>query len=799
MLKNYFKIAWRNIIKNRFYSSVNIIGLSTGIAFTLLMGAYVWSEMQVNAKLKNEDRQYILQSKWKDPNEGIQLTTLGPLAKALKENYPDLIANYYRWDGITSNISNGDKIFREGIQMGDSTMLKMYGFSLLYGNAETALNEPFKVVITTDEAIKYFGKTDVTGQTITIENFSGSKHGFMITGVLNKPSKNSVTWVNDANNNNIFISTANLDFFGRNMSWQNPSIVSYVELREGVNASDLEKPIANLMKRDAPPQFASDLKPYLVSLKDYYYSANNGLVKKLLFALSGIAFFILLMAIINFINMSVSRSTTRMREIGIRKVLGGLKRQLIFQFLIESIILVSIAMLFALLLYALVKNLFSSILGNEIPSLNQFPAYFYIFPLALILIIGFIAGIYPAFVLSSIKSVESLKGKLSSIKENVLLRKSLVAFQFATASIAFIGAIIISKQINLFLSKDLGYDKNYIITAQVPRDWSQEGVDRMIAKRNEFESVPGVQSVALSYEIPNGNNMGQSYIYKQGSGAEQAIPMQLLMTDENYLGVYHIPLETGSAFEGNRLDSGKIIMNEAAVHSLGWKNTGDAIGQQIRLKGDPTVFTVKGVTNDFHFTTMQQKVAPIIMFNVQFTNVYRYLSFKINPGDVSGTINTLQKKWSSLMPGTPFGYSFMDETLAKLYKTEIQLKKAAYTATTLALIIVLLGVLGLISLSVQKRTREIGIRKVLGSSVTGIMTLFMKEFLPVILISAIVACPIAYMIMHFWLQEYAYRIQITPVPFEISVFVLGFVTAILIGVQTIKSALANPVKSLRTE
>src|SRR6476659_2508734 len=225
MIKNYFKIAWRNIIKSGFYSSVNIIGLSTGIAFTLLVGAYVWNELQVNTKLKNASDQYILQSRWKDNNQGIELTTLGPLAKALRENYPGLVANYYRWDGITSNVSKGDKSFREGLQICDSTMLAMYGFSLVHGDAKTAFRGPFSVIITADKALKYFGKTDVVGQTLTIENFSGSKHDFMITGVLQKPSKNSVTYVNDENDNQVYISSNNLNYFGRNMDWANPYIV----------------------------------------------------------------------------------------------------------------------------------------------------------------------------------------------------------------------------------------------------------------------------------------------------------------------------------------------------------------------------------------------------------------------------------------------------------------------------------------------------------------------------------------------------------------------------------------------
>ncbi|MEO8862061.1 MAG: ABC transporter permease [Ginsengibacter sp.] len=799
MIKNYFKIAWRNIVKNPFYSVINIIGLSTGIAFTLLISAYVWSQLQVNKNLKNADRQYIIQSKWKNPNEGNDFTTLGQLPKALRESFPDLVANYYRWDGITSNVSKGNKAFRDDIAICDSTMLNMYGFTLLHGNAATALSEPYSVVMTQDRAIKYFDKTDVIGQTVTIENFSGSKHDFIVTGVLNNYTTNSVTGLIDGYPNHFFVSTSNLDFFGRNMAWPNPHIAGFIELQKGINPAELEKPIAQLLKLNAPPYFVSDMKPHLVSLKGYYLHANNGLVTKMLYALSAIALFILIMAVINFINMSVGSAASRMKEIGIRKVLGGMKKQLIFQFLIESIIIVLIATLFSFVIYVSSQNFFSNILGKPIPSLNSFPSYFLAFPLLFIILIGIISGIYPAFFLSSLKSIESLKGKMNSVKDRVLLRKSLMAFQFCTAAIAFIGAIIISKQINLFLNGDLGYNKDYILSAQLPRNWTREGVDKMETIRDEFATMPSVKDVSLSFEIPDGNNSNQVPIFKFGSDSSQSISAGILEHDENYLSLYKIPLLAGSPFKGHRLDSLKVILNETAVKALGWKDPNEAIGQQVKIPGNPDIYTISGVTHDFHFGSMQTKMAPIIMFNLQYDFIYRFLSFKIKPTNVIATVAALQKKWSSLLPGTPFEYKFMDETLAKMYQSEIQLKKASYAASTLALIIVLLGVIGLISLSIQKRTKEIGIRKVLGSSVFGIVSLFIKEFLLTILIGGIIAAPLAYIIMHNWLQNYAYRINITPEPFIISIFVLGLITGLIICIQTIKTALANPVDSLRSE
>lgn len=801
MLKNYFKIAWRNITKHRFYSVVNVAGLFAGITFTLLIGAYIWQELQVNRKLKNYKQQYILTTISKDPNIGYELATFGPIAKRLKEDYPNLVSDYYRWDGITSVVSKGDKHFREGLQIGDSTLLKMYGFELLHGDANTALLNPFSVVISQDKAIKYFGKTDVIGEPINIQSFSGGTHDFIISGVLKEIPDNSVTHLATDYPNYFFIPLNTLSFFGRREldSWGNMFVASYVQLKEGVTAKDIEKPIQQLVQQNADETLKKVVTVKPVLLYDYYLQKDKGLVTRMLYTLSFVGLFILLMAIVNFINITISRSSARMREIGIRKVLGGVRTQLIFQFLTESLILVSIATALALGGYVLCKPIFAQLVGKEIPSLSSFPVYFILIPIVIITMVGLLAGLYPAFVLSSLKSVDSLKGKLKTVKENMLLRKSLIGFQFSLAIIVLTAAFIVTQQVALFFSQQLGYDKEYVVTAQAPRDWTREGVKKMLTIRNEFASLPQVSNVSLSFEIPDGNNGGQVPVYKFGADSTTASYTQLLRTDENYLTSYRIPLRAGSFFENNGLDSGQIVMNEKAALLLGYKNTGEIIGQQIRVPGDPTIFPVKGVTNDFTFGSMQQPVAPTVFFNVRFSPVYRFLSFKLKPGNVSNAIAAIEKKWALLLPGSSFEYSFMDDTLKNLYKTEIQLKKASYTATILSLVIVLMGILGLVSLSIQKRTKEIGIRKVLGSSVSGIITLFMKEFLWVILIAGLIACPVAWFIMHGWLNDYAYRITLTATPFIISVAGLAFITAILIAVQIIKAGRDNPVKNLRTE
>ncbi|MEO6669527.1 MAG: ABC transporter permease [Ferruginibacter sp.] len=798
MFKNYLKIAWRNILKHKFHSFLNILGLSIGIAFTLLISAYVWSELKVNSSLNDLDNQYIIQSNWKDPDMGLNLTTIGPLGKALKENYPTLVANYYRWDGVTSTVSKDDKIFREGLQIGDSTLLTMYGFKLLYGDNMHALDEPFSVVITEDRAIKYFGRKDVLGETVTIESFSGSKHDFKITGILQTPDRNSVTRLNFQNDNQFYIPSSSAAYFSRSVdAWDNSSIVCYIQLQKGIKPQDLQGPMQKILRQRAPVQIADNMQPYLAPLKNYYLLQNKGVVKKMLYTVSLIALFILLMAIINFINVSIGKSSTRIKEIGVRKVMGGMRRQLIFQFLTESLVLVSFSMLLACCIYALANPFLSDILGKSIPALSDFPAYYLAAPLALVLIVGLLAGIYPAFILSALRAVDSVKGKVQSVNGNIFLRKGLVGFQFCSASIVLIAAIILSKQVSLFFSSDLGYNKDYVVSVLLPRDWSAAGVQRMRTVRDEFSKMPQVAAATLAWSVPDGIGSGSTLLYTDGKDASQAVPYESLIADEKYLDAFKIPLLAGRTFQ-NPSDSLTTVINTAAVTAMGLKRPDEAIGKRLNFAPDLSL-NIIGVIKDFHFGSMKDKIRPMIITHVNFDKVYRLLCFKMNPGNVGNNLELLRKKWATLLPGTSFEYKFMDDTLKQLYQSEIQLKKASQVATALALIIVVLGIIGLISLSIQKRTKEIGIRKVLGASVQNIAALFMKDFMPVILIGGIVSVPISWYIMQTWLNDYSYRVAITAQPFAISVIILGTLTTLLIVLQILKTAIQSPVKSLRTE
>jgi putative ABC transport system permease protein len=802
MLKNYIKIAWRNLWKHKIFSLINILGLSAGIAFTLLISAYIREGLQVNHGLKNADNQYIILSKWKDPNIGNETGSVPDLTKTLKTNYPGLVANYYNAAVAMTNVSKGNMHFREGLLVGDSTFLHMYGFKLLDGDAKTALQGPYSVVITGEIAKKYFGRTDVVGQSLSFEDYAGGKHDYMITGVLDELPENTITNLIGRDNLQFFINGSINKLFRNINGWDNTGATGYIELQKGADPKVAEKALLELLqKNETDEEIKNNLIPYLAPLKSYYLEANNGLVKKMIWTLSCIAFIILVTAVINFVNICIGRSWARMKEMGIRKVLGGLRHQLTWQFLTESVLMVLLATVVALCIYPLASQYLSIALGHKITGLTNFPVYFIIFPLLFALLVGLLAGIYPALVLSALGTIDSVKGKLNSIKESIWLRKTLVAFQFLTATIVFIGAIIISQQVSLFFHGNLGYNKDYVIYAPVPRDWSPKGVQKMEAMRSQLAQMPQVSSVSLSWEVPAVLDWEarKTAIYRQGANPSQGINTLNLLADNQYAATFNIPLKAGSFFDAIYLerDFPQVVINLTELKALGWSDPNEAIGQKLVYQGSP--FIICGVTADFHFGSMQQRIQPVTFTNVNDANIYRYFSVKLKAGNMQASIGALQNKWNALMPGAPFEYRFLDDALKSLYATELQLKEAAYIATVLAFIIVLLGVLGMISLSIQKRTKEIGIRKILGSSIAAIISLFLKDFLGVIAIAGVMACPLAYLIMQHWLNDYAYHITISWVPFAGSLILLTFLTTVLIILQTVKVAIASPIKSVKND
>ena len=603
MFKSFLKLAYRNLRKNGFYAALNILGLSAGILFTLLIGAHIWGELQVNQQLRYVGRQYLLTSIWKKPDIGMEITSPGPLGKRLKEMYPHLVANYYRWDGITSGISSGDKVFRDGIQIGDSTLLDMFGFELLHGDPHSALSAPYSVVITEKKALKYFGKTDVVGQTLNIQNFSGGKREFLVTGVLREMPENSVTHLLGGEPTGFFVSLNSAAYFNRREmdEWANIIYPTYIELQPGVTSADLEKPLQALIQQEAADFEKENLQVRPVALTAFHLQTNKGLVQRMLFTLSSVGLFILFMAIVNFINLSIGRSGTRIREIGVRKALGGLKQQLTFQFLAESLLLVAVATVLAFLSYPIAQPFFEQIVGKKLPAWTDFPTVFALLPVGLVAMVGLLAGLYPAFFLSSMKTVDALKGKLQTVNTGLSLRKYLVGFQFGMAQLVIVAALVVSSQVNHFFSKNIGYEKAFVVSAQIPRDWTPAGVQKMLTVRNEMAKLPEVQHVSLSFEIPNGNNNGKSQVFRAGMDSTTAMICQQLLTDENFFKTYQIPLLSGENFDQRDSGYDQVVLNEHAALALGFPDAASAIGQSLRIVGEPAAFTITAVVRDFHF------------------------------------------------------------------------------------------------------------------------------------------------------------------------------------------------------
>lgn len=801
MVRTYLKIAWRNLRKQPAFAAINLLGLGTGICFTLLISVFIWQENNVNKPLLNLSHQYILQSEWKKENLGLNWTSLGALPLALKENYPHLVANYYRFDGISGIVHIKERSFRQGIAIGDSSLLSMYGFEVLYGNPSTALTTPFSLVLSEDLALRFFGRKDVLNETIELENFNREKKSFQVTGVTKRIARNSVTNINDDNNNQLFISTEQLEFFGRNMNWDNPFIACYLELKPGVKPADLETPMKNLIARHATPTIANNLRPYLLPLEVYYQAANNNAVRTMNWVLGAIGAFIMLMAIINFINLTISRSTTRLKEVGVRLVMGSGKKQLRVQFLLETIVLVTISMGIALIGYWLLEKSFAAMIGKSMPPLTELPLYWVGFPILLCLLVGLLAGLYPAFYLAALPVAASLKNQLTSIKEQSWIRRGLVAVQFATAAIVLIGAVVVTQQVNYFFSKQLGYDKDYILTVQVPRNWSAEGVQQMLSIKTSFEALPQVQSASLSYDIPTGSPGGNITLFPVGADSSLAASSQLIMCDAQFAKTYGIPMAAGQFFSEERSmgDSTKLVINKAKAKILGWPTAEDALGQQVRVAGSSAIFTIAGVVNDVHLGSMQEAIQPQTYLPVSLTKTYRYFSFKLYGGNLADNLQLLEKTWQARLPGAPFDYNFLDSSLENLYKTELQLKKAGYTALALSIVLVLLGITGLVSISLQKRVKEIGVRKVLGASSFEIIRLFLKEFIGLALISTLLACPVAWILLRKWLNEYAYRINLSALPFLFGILGLVMVTCLLITAITYRQSQSNPAKSVRSE
>lgn len=798
MIKSYFMVMIRGLVKRKFYSAINILCLTVGITFALLIGIFVFNELQVNQDLKDVDQLYLLESKAK-VNGDLFPFTPGILPKLAVEQFPSLFQNYYRFWDRNITVSKNEKHFRLQSMIGDSSFIEIFGFSLLHGNRSTALKNPNSIVITKKIALQFFNKTDAVGETLTVSTEQNGKREYMITAVIDDPAdKNSVTdFMNmDAQ---VFLSLENAkDFFsGADPdSWQN-EIITYLKLssKDGEEAGIT---LNKILVKDGPKSYSEAKTISIRPISDYYRTTNHGIVQKMIVSLFIIVVFILILAISNFINISIASSFSRSKEVGVRKVIGGLQKQVVTQFLLESILLSVFSGILSLFLYEVLHPYFGGLLEATLPSISQFTIKIWSVIAVGILGIGFLAGIYPALFQSLAKPIDSLKGKSKSVQGTIQFSRSLIAIQFVITLFIFIGAMILSKQSAYFLDKDLGYDKSHVlIVSSVPRLWNETGFQKMQSAKKEFMQSPRVQSVSLSWGAPGWNfSPGGGKVYKLGSTVDKGVDHVITSADEDFKKVFDLKM-----IEGNFLNEGSarqplgVVINQSAQKALHLQ-----LGDQLNASGyGDTLFTVKGIVQDFNFDSLHEKISPLMIMHINDFQAYRYFSFRLIPGKPSESIREVEKLWKATFPDEPLNYSFADDRLKTLYTTELQMQKAATIATVLMSVIVTIGVLGLVSLSVSRRNKEIGIRKVLGASVSNILSLMSKEYVVLMIISFIIAIPMTYFLVAKWLQSFAYHIELSWWMFAMPAAILFFVIIVIVCTQSLKTAITNPVNSLKYE
>jgi putative ABC transport system permease protein len=805
MLKNYFTIAIRHLTRHKLFSIINVLCLALGISFSLIIGVYVLAQYRINTSLKNVQRQYIIKSNWKVKDMGLDLTTFGPLPKALKEEYPGLVRNYYRYNPVTNVVSAGDKYFKEDISIGDTSFVSMYDFGVLYGDRNHAFTDNSSAVITETMAMKLFGIKDAVGKTISIlTTHDGEKQDYRVSAVLKDIPYNSVTnLIGDTYS--VYLPTeGNRYYTGGDPSqyWNSAYEVGMIELQPGIFPKDLEKPVRRLLEKNTAENFYKNLSVELAPVSDYYLNDHNGAVKKMIIILSIAAGFILLMAVINFVNINIGTSSYRIKEIGLRKVFGGAKRQLVIQFITEALLLTVVAAIFSMIGYQVLRSAFSQVLNTHLESFFAFSTTNFIYFCCLILVTGLIAGIYPAFVLSSSRVVNAVKGKVDTITGGLILRKAMLTVQFTLAIIVFICALTVSRQVNYIFNKDIGYNKEQVmVITAFPKQWDSAGTNKMINIRNALLQVPTVKDASLSFEIPERKPPNSLELQSIDHNNQKAMIASCAI-DENYVSTYGLKLLSGSCFsQGGGYIPNQVVLNQSAARVLGLTSE-SSVNARLKIlsaNGDGPVITVAGVVKDFNYSNLQEAVGPVAFFHVRDFTSYRYLSLKLNTSNTEQSLSLIRNKWKDLSPNAPFEYTFMEDKFKSLYRSELQLKKAADIATVLNLIIVFLGIFGIVTFTLLKRTREIAVRKVLGADIKNIIALFVKDYAWLMLLANIIAWPFAFIITKKWLQGYAYRIDVDLSPYLIVCGSLFMASFIMISLQCLRAGLANPVKALKTE
>ena len=791
MFKNYIKLAFRSLWRHKVFSFLNITGLAIGMSAFFLIYQYVRFEYSYDNFHTKGDRIYRLVTDLLSTSQPQHRSnTSMPMAINLKADYPE-IENIVRLNSTSMLLRRGDVKFQEnGTLFADSSLFSIFDFPLKQGDPATALKEPFSVVLSESTAKKYFGDADPMGQTML---FSDSAFNAKVTGVMKDIPENSSIKAD------LFVSMSTRKRFRDSLDyrWGSFSVLSYLLLKPGVNPAGLQAKLKPFIEQHIGARLKAEQQNYVLfleKLKDTYSSPRGGMVSgnfRNVYIFSLIGLFILLIACINFVNLSTARSVERAKEVGVRKVIGAARLQLTGQFLVESILISLLAFSLSLCLCGMAEPLFNQLAGKTVSSgiLNQPAKVFSLLMIALV--IGLLAGIYPALVLSSFQPIASLKGRFSSSARGLFLRRSLVVFQFTISIALIIGTAVVYLQLNFMRSHDLGFSKDQTLVIDEHNDIHK------VAYRQQIASLPHVLSTAFSGSIPGQGTWSAYSEIENNKGEMQVANMDLIYVDFGYLEQTKMKLLAGRFFdESYPTDTLQaMIVNEKATKFFGFATPRAAIGRHFDQWGKKGI--IIGVIKDFNFEGLQWDINPLsVCLNFNDCN---YLSVKVAPGDLPATIAAMKGRWDKLVPNRTFDYFFLDQAFNNQYQSEEQFGWLFINFAVLAIFISCLGLLGLASYSTLQRTKEVGVRRILGASIAGIVRLLSIDFLKLIFIAFLIAAPVSWFFMNRWLQDFAYKTT-----FAWWIFAGSGITAVLIAFatisfQAIKAAVANPVNNLRIE
>ncbi len=805
MITTYIKLAWRNLKRQKGFSIINISGLAIGIATCLIIMLYIFHELSYDRY--NEKADQIVRVVFRGFMGGGEMkeaNVMPPVAKTLKKDFPEVLDATRIQTSGSAMVSYGDKTFQEtGLLFADANFFEVFTVPLLNGNSQTALLEPNSIVISKEVADKYFGKDDPIGKVL---NFKSWKSTYKVTGVFDKIPPRS-HFQSD------MIASLLTNPEEKSDSWMTSGYFTYLVLPQGYDYKNLQAKLPQVIDKYAAPQLnkafgmsiqefrkkGNDIGLFLQPLTDIHLRSDlNGDLAShgdisYIYIFGAIAVFMLLIACINFMNLSTAGASKRAKEVGIRKVMGSMRSELIRQFLVESVLVTVIAFIIAIGLVYLALPVFNNLAEAEL-SLGL-ASNVWLLPVLLVfaLLVGSLAGSYPALFLSSFKPVEVLKGTFNpSVSRGPSLRSSLVVFQFFISIVLIISTVVVHKQLSYIQNKKLGYDKEQVMV--IHNTW-QLGESNEVFKNSLLEDSR-IVSVSSSSFMPAGNSNFNNFSVYPEDKVGQLVKTPRHTIDPDYIPTMGIELKSGRNFSRNLAsDSLGVIINETAAKAFGWEK--DALGRRITGTSDnigtKITYHIIGVAKDFHFTSLHDPITPVMLV---LGNDRGNMIVKLKTTDISGLISSVKSKWTA---EEPFSYSFMDERFNNTYRAEQKVGNILNIFAGLTIFVACLGLFGLATFIAQQRTKEIGVRKVLGASVAGIATLLSKDFVKLVLIAIVLASPVAWYLTSNWLQDFAYRIDISWWMFVLAGFAAVIIALVTVSFQAVKAALMNPVKSLRSE